>query len=695
MNSSTNETVKAVAESTERPETTVPAVSPKPATDKASAKKTNGEAKTCKYIGCEKPRLPNGSFCSNEHLKAFGVENPQPAATTAANSAASANPANVPVRICQNPGCGQMISSTHLDAVGCSNACTKIIKATHALTPSEKTEAESQVQCEKLLKYIAEKKGGFLVDEEGAFSLRLDGKRIPLDLEPDNHLFSGLLIKVCNVTSAFFSSAILKRLNQAAFLAVGKLRLRKFSAMSEDDTQLYIPIKDTSKLLHVTAKDITDVDNGTNKDEFWVEHPTLNPDAKPFEYVTADPKAGLADFERLIIDKLPCRVPSMAWFVAMEEILFSFVRETCLDRVITHHEGPTGSGKTSAAELVCAFLGLDTTGDTTPAVLNRLGDCGLLVMDDKEHANMTTGFTSFILYLATGSLRLRCARTRGNHDGYRVDNKHRPVGVITSVEGAYQATAIRRLVEVSFNAQELDRGNFPKKALHNEVRANRNVMLSALMPVLQRFLQINAEGRTIAVPQSLDSFGENFKTLVKLMTAYADVAGKSDDWITTILKSWADTLQAREVEGDELVSKIEKFLRLYGNDALSKATGNADLEVFVISCATVTYEGHAGPLTVTTTSQMLDWLQREDRFSKTLPMGTIGLGRKLRSIKTRSFIVLDEDSGLEQLKRKDHQRFIGFFQPNDGVSKVVAAPDTELEAKLRNFKPLEPDAKVQ
>jgi len=48
-----------------------------------------------------------------------------------------------------------------------------------------------------------------------------------------------------------------------------------FSAMSPDQKRLYVPLKDSAKLLCVTADGITIVPNGTNEDAFWIEHPNL------------------------------------------------------------------------------------------------------------------------------------------------------------------------------------------------------------------------------------------------------------------------------------------------------------------------------------------------------------------------------------------------------------------------------------
>ena len=457
-----------------------------------------------------------------------------------------------------------------------------------------------------------------------------------------------------------------------ARVSAGTFKLRKFSALSKDETQLYVPLMGSAKLLRVSADGITFPDNGTNADCYWVEHPNLDPEAEPFDYKEADPKTGLATFERLIVGNLACRVPEMQWFVAMEECLFPYLREVCHDRVITHHEGPTGSGKTSGAELPCLLLGLEPTGDTTAAVLNRIGDCGLLVMDNKEQANMKTGFTDFVLFLATPTLRARCSG-----DGYRTSNRHRPVGVLTSIEGAYKAEAIDRLVEISFNAHERDRATFDKRRVRAEIKRLRNVIVSALMVVLRRYFQIEQERRAIPVPKELERFGENFIALVVLLFAYADVAGKPSGWADSIIDGWKRAIQSRERDGDEVEYHVTKFLRLNGDDALSEATGNKNLDAFIVACKKVTYGHQTGSLTVTTCDQLLDWLKMQDRYNESMPKNSRGLGKRLRSVRSQAFQVLDEDSGLKELRRTKAQRFIGFFEPDDeqaATPKAAAVP---------------------
>jgi hypothetical protein len=275
-------------------------------------------------------------------------------------------------------------------------------------SPTRKLEREAEMFHREFSSKIKEK-GRYLVDEEGNYHVLLDGKRVPLNYERDNHALNSLMLRICRITvHTPAAKPTIARLIDEAHNATGKFKLRKFSAMSKDGKRLYVPFKDLSRLVRITAEEIKVVPNGTNEDGLYVEHPDLDPESEPLDYVTADPKSGLDDFERLIVNTQACRVPEMAWFVAMQLGLFPFVRQLYRARFILLHEGPTGSGKTSGGEFLCILHGLAATGDTTPASLRRLGDCGLLMMDNKEQQDMSHGFNNSLLYLATGTQSLRC-----------------------------------------------------------------------------------------------------------------------------------------------------------------------------------------------------------------------------------------------------------------------------------------------
>ncbi len=608
------------------------------------------------------------------------MSNPKPATNaqkTTATVSIAANHADPSTSSSTSPPAAQTQSATAVPAGGSAKASAvqkkPVAKAAKPPKPTktEKDSAESKKYAVRLTTYLNKKDGTYLKDENGEFSVLLEGRRIAINHDDDNYDFASLLLKVCDLPRhEFMAKLVIDRLIDWARSKAGQFKLRKFSAMSHDGKRLYVPLKDSTKLLRVTTDGTVVVENGTNEDCLWIEHP----EGEPLDFAATDLKAGLAEFEHLIVNSLACRVPEMRWFVAMVEALFPFVRDLFSARFITVHTGSAGSGKTTGAEFISRLHGLgEVKGDWTVPALDRLGDIGLLVMDNREQANMWQSYIDFLLFLATGAARGRCAG-----DGVRKGNGHRPIGAITSIEGAYKAELQDRCVEVEYNAHELERAKFPQDAIRRAITQNRHRMLSALVPVLQQFLKINQEGRTAPVPESLARFSGNFTAVCNLLRAYAVIAEKPADWSEGIIEKWIETItiESHEAAGDELETLIQQFLRVLAQEPIPGTNGTArDPKTYVESENSVQHKGQKGWLTVTTCEQLMEWFHTQDRHSKVIPKNTVGLGRRVRSLKSRTFKVLHENNApeLPQLKRKNSQRFIGFFEPDDETVKPAAA----------------------
>lgn len=532
---------------------------------------------------------------------------------------------------------------------------------------TQKLEREAWLYHQDWRKKIEALDGRYLRDEHGDYHLLLQGKRIPLNYERENHELNSLLLAFCKITiHAPAARPTIARIIDDARTASGKFLMRKFSAMSKDGKRLYVPLKDPGQLLRISTDEIVVVSNGDNDDSFYVEHPDLDPESRPFDYQAGDPSQGLEEFERLAVRNQATTVAAMSWFVAMQEGLFPFVRGLHQDRLIVMHEGPQGSGKTTGAALLCQLHGLGgVIGDASVAALNRLGDCGLLVMDNREQANMTQAFNDFVLFLATGGSRLRSS----GENEVKWHNRHRPVGVLTSIEGAYKAEVIDRIVEVSYNAQRRDRANFRRKDISIGIAGSRNRILSALMAVLQQFFRMEKQDQDIQVPESLARFGDNYRTLVGLLHAYAQVAGKPPGWADDIVKVWSETITIQSNQGgvDELEQAVQQLLRSQAREQLPGMGPLSNPSQYNESCTSITYQGQAGTLTVLTCEQLMDGLRNQDRYNNAIPRRVAALGRRLRNLRSPTLRVLDEQNApeLPQLKRKKNQRFIGLFEPDD------------------------------
>ena len=327
-------------------------------------------------------------------------------------------------------------------------------------------ETDGEIISKEIIRYITNRNGQFLQDtHDRSLHVILDGKRIQIDQRRDNRALANLFLKACNVSTTTQAARVaIQRLECYAEEQASSLKMRKFSAVSQDGKRLYIPLDDGS-LLQITRKEVVAVTNGQNKDEFWIEHPSNN----PFAWSDEETVVGLAHFERLLVNTQACQEPAMRWFVAMHEGLFPLVRGFCPARMLVVHTGESQSGKTTGAQRFTLLHGLgEVKGDFSVAALNNVGMIGLLAMDNKEQNNLSPDYINFLLFLATGA-----ERGRSHKDGRMRTAEHgRPVGVITSIEGiSVKAELEKRCVEVRY---EVKGDKLKRSLIERDILDHRN-----------------------------------------------------------------------------------------------------------------------------------------------------------------------------------------------------------------------------
>lgn len=510
------------------------------------------------------------------------------------------------------------------------------------------TEKAALMYEERLSAHISQQQGRFLKDETGSLHAVLGGQRVPLIDSRENRALAELMLTACGVsTLSTAAQAAIQRLQVTAGKSADALKLRRFSALSDDHQRLYIPSADADLIL-VTAARIHSIANGDNEDSFWVEHPYNAPLA------FTGKNEGLDHFERLLVDTQACVVPEMRWFVAMAEGFFPFVRDACPNRLITVHIGPSQSGKTSGAQRFSLLHGLgDVKGDYSVAALGNMPDPGLLVLDNKEQANFQQQLIDYCLFLATGA-----ERARSNADGILRTSGTRPVGVITSIEGIPKVELQKRCVNIDYAARHpmLKRG-----PIEREIAKLRHVIESALVIVLQRYLATRMEPPP-DLPNPIPEFEEHFLELCLLLLAYADIAGKSPEWALATIDVWNRTLTSQEPEESELEHPL---LTVFQENVFADQ----------IQSERTTFRDRAGILYVTDAGTMLARLQKLNRKDLQLPANPQGLGRRLRSSKFKMLAVLDADSAPEYecLRRKQDKRPLGVFVPDDAVRNTKTA----------------------
>jgi hypothetical protein len=278
------------------------------------------------------------------------------------------------------------------------------------------------------------------------------------------------------------------------------------------------------------------------------------------------------------------------------------------------------------------------------------------VLDNKEQENLSKELSDYCLFLSTGA-----GRKRSSSDGSQVRSSdvHRPAVVITSIEGVgIKSELTARILEVEFAVAGQKIG---REEIEIRIDDERNTILSALMPVLQKFFEIRAEHRQTPNPFN-GNHSAHFGALCDLLRAYGVIAGKEPEWSEGMIKAWDVTIRGRE-ESQEETSPLEFPLR----QLLLAASPLPNSEIKVIP--KVEYRGRPGTLCIASgIAFILDKLQSQPSLHSLLPKTPHGFSRRLKSERFRALeIVREEDAPQfkDDLKRSSTSRAIGFFVPDD------------------------------
>jgi len=112
---------------------------------------------------------------------------------------------------------------------------------------------------------------------DGAFvHILLGGRRIQISPDFNNTAYAAIQIEHTGKgTVQGNGRAICQHVAVLGGELASRIRLAKFSAMSDDKTRLYVPVKDG--LLQISKAGILGVANGANPDSIWLEHPNKIP----------------------------------------------------------------------------------------------------------------------------------------------------------------------------------------------------------------------------------------------------------------------------------------------------------------------------------------------------------------------------------------------------------------------------------
>ncbi len=390
--------------------------------------------------------------------------------------------------------------------------------------------------------YIRAAEGCFLRGTDGMYHIIIGGRRIPIDAKSMN--FQAFFRDACNITTLSPEAQMaVQHLNILAHGQASEMVMRNFSAMYQSiggwDSRVYLPISEPGKILCISpAAGISTVPNGNNQDQLWLEHPKENPFTWICPADLADVRDALKVFEDLLVIPQACKVPEMAWFVAMAEGIFPIVRDVTENRFLMLHIGEKGHGKTFASKQAVLLHGFDdVTFDPSIAALDNQHEQGMVALDNKENVNFSTEVIDWLLRMATGGDRLRSDQHRNVH--YAAP---RPIVAFTSIEGPPKDELKDRCLYVNYWLAK-DTPRLDEDAYHQAIKeTHRDRIMSALACVVQDYLSVRADPRIkqwLEGFRPIDRFNRHFWEVCFLLIAYARIMRRTDDHDYTAADEWA------------------------------------------------------------------------------------------------------------------------------------------------------------
>lgn len=533
--------------------------------------------------------------------------------------------------------------------------------------------------------WLRNKHGNYLIDSDGEACVIFDGKRVPLNLDKRNHELNTVLIESVRLSrGARYMESVIFHWTNIARKKAGKMKLRRFSALSSDRTRLYLPVNGVSgtssspslkDVLLITADaEPKIVPNGTNQDGFWLEHPY----GQPFRYDPTKAQQGLQLLEELIVNKQTVQVPGMAWFSTLQSIVFSHVRELHDERALLFHLGGSDSGKTWAAKWCAVALGLPVKGDATCASVDQLGDTGMLLLDNKEQRNISSCMLDKLIFLYGGG-----DSDRGSPSGkLRTHNQHRPVAVLSSIEGPSDTEVVNRSVIIRFFVEPERRKVFIADEHKALIIENRDAIMSGVVLLLQRFMRLRKDERQHpenypAIDMPDVRFQGNYQALVKLLRLYAELTDKEPGWAGRIESVWRKQFSGEPSGNEMLAFRIRQSL---SEMVIEVGADNALVEKPAESVE-LTLQDQPGKVYLVSVLALFEYLKSRNRLGSFKTWQA--LNSRLSEASTDEFRLLRYENEAVQahpqlrelLKPTKRERRVGFFVPSKapGRPSVAAA----------------------
>lgn len=277
------------------------------------------------------------------------------------------------------------------------------------------------------------------------------------------------------------SGFILEELKALTYSRGDKLSEFGWISLLSDDTGpvLYLNLKDAAnRILKVSCDGVDIAENGTNP------HNVLLAESSQMKSFRYDPDVNIAramhSMKSMVLDSMACEPSQRYLLVAWA--LSAFLMPLTSAKALMKLEGGSGSGKTSAAEVLSLLLyGENMVGrSSTASDYSMAATEPLIIKDNLETDDLNRNALNFLLLAATGATNIK--REQGTQSGV-VTEKINCLVAITAIEPFSKPELINRAFIVDFH-KKYQRIDFVKDDNARELLAKRDELLSAWLLLL-------------------------------------------------------------------------------------------------------------------------------------------------------------------------------------------------------------------
>lgn len=355
-------------------------------------------------------------------------------------------------------------------------------------------------------------------------------------------------------------------------------RVQAFSWLHTDKVTntVYLNMRsEGAKILKISAGEIVEIENGTNKDGILLAE---SPKMIPFKFKPdVDVKRAMILLRTIVMDNLACSFNDkyfvMSWFFT---IFFVDFVET---RLIMKFGGNTSSGKTAAARLLYFLCyGSEFIGDSTAASEFRSSDVTpLRVKDDVEGENLTTSMERILRIAATGGGR---EKSKSGTDHETSSEVMKSNFLITAIEDFNNMTLQNRTSPIRFHPK-YHKNSFIESDLKTEIIKNRDEILSAFficmakqilpaMPERKEIIKNIREEYPNHAKKRMDEFLTICALICRVLCEHYRPFGSMNDskgQAYSMLESWikSQDVAAKEVarESNSVAYYLDQLIRPY------------------------------------------------------------------------------------------------------------------------------------